>query len=193
MKSTRWFLILAGLGFILCSCGSNNNSSNNTPSSPAPLCSNPSQSGVTTAGSGKLALGAGTIFAQPVTLTTSTTVISLSVYLTGLNTSTPNSGEAWAALYDDNGSNAPGNLLVASNPQNVVNGWNTFNVTNIATSFLVTKYWEAFQFSNSSNFGPDNSSGGMLSAAYTWGVFPSSLPSMSSVGLNVEAYVSTCP
>lgn len=191
MQTIKRFLVLAGLGLFLSSCGSNNPP--NSPSSPTPPCSNPSQSGVTTASTSKLALSGGNLYAEPVTLSSNATVISFSVYLTGLNSSVTNSGQGWMALYNDNGSGAPGNLLVSSTPQNVVNGWNNFNVTNVDTYFLATKYWIAFQFSNSSNFGPDNSPGGLVSAAYTWGVFPDAFPAASATSLNVEAYVSTCP
>lgn len=191
MKTFKGLWVLVGLVFIVSGCGSKNAS--NSPSSPAPLCSNPSQSGVTTATSSSLALSGGNLYAEPVTLSSNATVISLSVYLTGFNASVTNSGQGWMALYNDNGSGAPGNLLITSNPQDVVNGWNSFTVTNVDTYFLATKYWIAFQFSNSSNFGPDNSPGGLVSAAYTWGVFPDVFPSSSATSLNIEAYVSTCP
>jgi hypothetical protein len=192
MKFPRGILVFSLLVLAVNGCGKD---SNPASTGPAPLCASPSQSGVTTTGGGRLAMGSGFIYAEPVTISSSPTALSLSINLTELNPSTPVSGQFWVAIYDDNGANSPGNLLVAGNPQNVINGWNTVNVPNvILTATATTVYWLAVQTSSNTDFAPENASGNMGRYAYTWGTFPTTFPgALSPLSLNTEFYVSTCP
>ena len=167
-----------------------------TPKTPIPPCASPSETGVLTSNLGHIfGLGSGNLLAQAITLSAPTTAFSITVDLIGYG-SIPNTGQVWSAIYQDNGANAPGSLVGASNPQNVVTGLNALSLPNLALPASgSTIYWLTLQLSNNSNFAPENpASNIVMIAPHSWGAFPSTFPaSPTSFSACIEIYVSTCP
>ncbi len=196
MRHFKWALAVCGAVIFAWGCGSNsnNNPAPSSPSSPAPLCSSPSQHGVTTGFNGNLYLGSNTIYAKPVTLASTATGISAAVSLTPF-TSYAISGQVWMAVYNDNGSGAPGDLIMSSVPQNAVTGWNTLDVTNITLpANTPTTYWVAMQQTGGYNLCPyDNAAGTLRYVTYTWAEFPPAFPSSTLQTASMQMVINTCP
>lgn len=193
MKNSNWIWALSGLAFFAAGCGNNISPAPSSPSSPAPLCASPSQHGVTTGFASNLFISTNTLYAQAVTLSSTATAMSVGVYLTPV-TSFSISGQVWLAVYNDNGSSAPGDLIVSSVPQNAVTGWNTLDVTNLSLPApSATTYWLALEQTGDANVCPAVSSGNLHSATYTWAAFPPAFPSATTSSFSLEMVVNTCP
>ncbi len=193
MKNSNWALALCGAALFAAGCGSKTTPAPSSPSSPAPLCASPSQQGVTTGFTANLFMSANTLYAQPVTLASTATAISVGAYLTPVS-SFSISGQVWLAVYNDNGSSAPGNLIVASVPQNAVTGWNTLDVTNLSLPApSATTYWLALEQTGNTNTCPAVGSGNLRYVAYTWAAFPPAFPASTTSSFTLEMVVNTCP
>lgn len=185
------FVLWIGLSFEGCS-------SNPTAAGPititqgvptaTPFCGSPSSQGLTTAGLGGGAFGQ-SIETQAVTFASNETATSMSLYIA----SGPVTGQVRFAIYGDNGSNYPANLVVETNPQNLVSGsWNTVSLPNVYLPAGV--YHLAFLTSNIVSQ-PYVTSGWLnYYHSYSWGVFPDTFPgSAPSDAWGFSFYVSVCP
>jgi hypothetical protein len=189
----KWILVfLAGSG-LLYGCGKNING--NSTTGPKPLCSSPSQEGVTTILSSTSSDQAGYLYAQAITLTSSTTAIRLSIAV-GQG---PVSGQIRMGIYNDN-SNYPGNLVVDTIPQNVVaNSWINFDLPDIylPQPSSPTLYWIVHQFSDNTsvpNSGVGSGNWYLTAASTGWGVLPQAFPgSAGHLAFLQSVYISACP
>lgn len=179
-KIFLWFILSLTLLFplIFSACG-NKNSNPTAPSGPSysptstptPTsiygCQFPSTLG-NVAGSSS-GYPAGYINAESYNLTQAGVVSYLTIQLASAT------GQIQMAVYSDV-SSAPGSLLGQTNPQTAVNGNNSLALT----SFLSLQpgvYWIAFQTQNSTTANYNSGGGTVVSRIYSYGSFPSSLPS----------------
>jgi hypothetical protein len=137
--------------------------------------------------SGAINFGANQLVAMPAALTQPATILSISVFVNTAGAPTIN-----LAIYADNGSNYPGNLVVQSGPASIVDGWNTISIT---PTYLPTAgtYWLAFL--NDSNgyplvgsaMGPDTYYG--VTSGSVQSIYPSSAPAQT---YRVALYANYC-
>jgi hypothetical protein len=173
------FLGISTVSLFNSGCGSSNNSASPSPApipTATPVCS-AGQIGVT---SPSMAItqsdAANYLYAQAVTLSASTGVLSLNIYVGGTGT-----GQIRMGIYSDD-SNYPGTLLYDGGVKTVIsNAWNSFTVSgvwlpNVSSS---TQYWIAHQFQNAAPVPNNNNAGGnwvTTNGALTFGSLPSNFP-----------------
>ncbi len=75
--------------------------------------------------------------------------LSLPAILQSISVRSANAGTLQLGIYQDNGSNYPGNLLVQTGPMSVVAGWNTLPIPNTVVS--PGTYWLAYSGCSASN------------------------------------------
>jgi hypothetical protein len=193
-KTLLFMMVLTGLvALTMVACkgkqGAAGPSGANGSNYTAPLCSSPSQKGVTAL------LNPGTfitrLYAQSVTLTSSAEGVSISMYVN----QSPVTGQVRMGLYADD-SDFPGNLVAEADPAFLTpNGWTTAALRN--TYLPAGVYWMACHFSNSTQ-GMAVDGGGdwvMTTASFDWGVLPETFPSagISKSSWRMSQYISVCP
>jgi hypothetical protein len=176
------FTLGVSLNFI--GCGS-------TPAPAAPaassaLCASPTNQGQTAGGA---VTGAeGSLETQAVTLAAAEMATSISLYVG----SGPVTGQIRFAIYGDNGSTYPANLIVETPPQNLVAAsWNTASLPNVYLPAGI--YHLAF---NGNGYKDSYTSSGGTNCYFTygWAVFPDTFPAAQASDAWVYSlYITTCP
>ncbi|HEY5038889.1 MAG TPA: hypothetical protein VIJ93_07450 [bacterium] len=180
------FILAVGFNFVGCS----STPAPATPSAPAGLCANPSSQGFTSIGTINGPLGAGTMYAQSVTLASAETATSISIHFNTVATV----GQIRFAIYTDNGSSNPKNLVVETNPQNVApSSWNSASLPNVYLPAGI--YYMALQVTNNTNVDYNPAGGSLPRVTYAYGVFPDTFPAPppSPPTSLLSLYLITCP
>jgi hypothetical protein len=156
-----------------------------------PVCASPSSQGVTTTGTLSNEYNADQLTGQPVTLTVSSSVVSISI-----QTGTTSAVQGRFGIYTDNGSYAPGNLVIQTDPVYLTaKSWNTIPLP--APVYLTAAtYWLVSNFPTSSFGDLVAISGGNLTYVnYSWGQMPLTFPTtgVNTIGYLAPGYFSTCP
>ncbi len=125
---------------------------------------------------------------SPVTLSAAATATGISVYLETA------SGQVEMAVYYDNGSHFPGNLLVQTGSQTAVaNAWNTFSLSNV--SMPAGTYWLGVALSTTGNNIPGDVTSGETAyntQGYTFGSLSNPYPTGPTNTGTIAAYISFC-
>jgi hypothetical protein len=156
-----------------------------------PICASPSSQGVTATGTLSIEYNADQLTGQPVTLTASSSVISISI-----QAGTTTAVQGRFAIYTDNGSYAPGNLILQTDPVYLTaKSWNTIPLP--APVYLTAAtYWLVSLFPTSSFGDLVAISGGNLTYVnYPWSQMPAAFPTagVNTIGYLAPGYFNTCP
>lgn len=183
-------LILLGAVLLFPACKGDTGAAGPTGASsvPAPLCTSPTASGVTVAGT-VFSTGSGWLIANKITLAAASTAVSISLNI-GSGAVT---GQVRVGIYNDSGS-APSNLVAQSNPQILVaSSWNQVAITD--TYLPAGTYWLVFSLSNGANVTYVTSATNYYYCSYNWGVMPTTFPTgaFNNQSIVPSMYLSTCP
>jgi hypothetical protein len=190
-----FFVFSVGLNFVGCGSSPTTNPAVPTPTpGPVVLCGSPSSWGVTTASQpATLTIPANSLETQAITLVSGATATAISLYVAG-----PVTQQVRFAIYNDNGSNYPNNLVIDTVPQYITSGWNSASIPNVylpaGTYHLVFLY----SYSGLSAFNgiPHATTGqtNYYQQPAAWGTFPDTFPAaLGSDAWSIPFYVSTCP
>lgn len=169
-----------------------------TPTATLVSCGSPTSVGYITFGSTDGHPGGSSLFANPVTLSSTTAAVSFTI---GIGSAYAPPTHAVFGIYADNGSNQPGSLIATTTTESSFSTggvWNSFALTTTPTLTAGTYWLAALYTTDGSQYFSSSVTKYYYVAGYSGTSLPAAFPlTGSGAGSNsstrISMYMSTCP